>query len=426
MKRLTQSLLTAWVVLLAFDGVLRYVCTTVSLPQLAYLKDGVMLALLGLCAVRAAARLRTHLVVLAAFGIMIYGVVVGLLLGASPVAVAFAVKMFLPFVAGYIAMADGFLDSRWFVRLYRGLVPCIAVGVLLDLVLVFPWSGLSYDFAGLTLEASREWTTFGLQRPAGFGRSSFESAIALYTLFVLRFGLRQDGNTNRAGLFARSYDVLLAVLSIAAMAATTSKTSILALGFLGASLLLKAAMSHRLPLFGSAARFSLAIVMASALMMSLSPFFIPERTAGRLDDTLSEYGLVPKLLFQSLVERAQDVWPRAAHSMSRPLLTVTGRGLGGVGAAQLYFAPDQYNPADNIHVYLWLSFGMVIVVLLVAGLVVLIGRLPRAPATDLALVSFLATILAFGATLNVIEAPMLMLGLGILLAAHENTWNHGH
>jgi len=425
MKWFTRTLLGTWIVLLAFDGFFRYACTTASLPWLAYLKDVVSVALLGAFAVRSVGRLRLHLVVLAAVGIITYGAVVGLLYGISAVAVAFAVKMFLPFLVGYLAMAQGYLDSAASKRLYRWVTPCIALGVLLDLVVVLPWTGLSYDLANVTLEASREWTTFGLQRPAGFGRSSFETAIALYTLLVLRFGIRDDGETRDRRL-PRAYDAILAIASVTAIGFTTSKTSILALCLFCVTLLLRAGMRHSWVLFRHMSRIALSTVMVFALVLTLVPFFIPQGTANQLDDTLSKYGLIPKLMFQSLVERAQDVWPRAAHSMSPPLLSLTGRGLGGVGAPQLYFAPDQYNPADNVHVYLWLSFGIVILLLLVAGLGVLIGRLARAPAPDAALVSFLATLLAFGATLNVIEAPMLMLGLGILLAAHEGVWNDGH
>jgi hypothetical protein len=41
-----------------------------------------------------------------------------------------------------------------------------------------------------------------------------------------------------------------------------------------------------------------------------------------------------------------------------------GRGLGGIGAAQFYFEPALYSPADNIAVYLFGTFGVLGIILL--------------------------------------------------------------
>lgn len=423
MIRLTRLTLGAWLVLLVFDGAFRFVCTSLSVPWLAYVKDALLLSILGACSIHMAGRLSLHLVVLTVGGVIVYGALVGLLLGTSATAVIFGVKMFLPFLAGYLAMANGYTDFPYFVRLYRTITPWIILGVLLDLAMALPWEGWSYDFGGVTLEASRQWSTFGLARPAGFGRSSFETAIGLYTLLVLR--VAAPAKQVSSSRLLKAYDVLLGVALVGAIVLTTSKTSLLALGVLGvASLLLLG--TRRGTLVSYASRACLVALLLGALVLTLSPFLIPTGIASGLDDALGEYGLVPKLLFRSLVERAQDVWPRAIASMSGPLKPVTGKGLGGVGAPQLYFAPAQYNPADNVHVYLWLAFGTVIVSLMVLYLVVLVTRLARVSRPDTTLVAFLVTLLTFGSTLNVVEAPMLMMGLGVLLAAHELAWNHGH
>lgn len=424
MTRLTRFALTAWLVLLVFDGVFRYVCTQLNLPWLAYVKDVLLLSFLGVSAISMAGRLRLYPVILTACGIIVYGALIGLLLGTSPTAVAFGVKMFLPFVAGYVAMAGGYTDSQYFVRLYRWIAPCIVLGVILDVAFTLPWEGWSYDFAGVTIEGSRQWSTFGLQRPAGFGRSSFETAIALYTLLVFRVLAPGNNARIRHSIASKAYDVFLGVVTVAALILTTSKTSLLALGMLGITALLVFGIRQR-GLVNYVSRISLPLLMLALLTLTLAPFVIPADAASHLDDELSEYGLVAKLVFRSLVERAQDVWPRAIASVSGSMTAVTGRGIGGVGAPQLYFAPAQYNPADNVHVYLWLSFGAVILALIVTYLLVLIYRLARSAQPDASLAVFLATLLTFGCTMNVIEAPMLMMGLGVLLAAHGRAWN-GH
>ena len=238
--------------------------------------------------------------------------------------------------------------------------------------------------------------------------------------------LRGKDDSNPVPWTMKLYDTTVGLSALGAILITTSKTSLLALGILAAASLLRIGARHRWLLVTQMSRLALALVMLGAFALTLVPFALPTEAAGNLDDTLSEYGALPRLLFHSLVERAQDVWPRAVASMSDPLAWITGRGLGGVGAPQMYFAPDSYNPADNIHVYLWLSFGGVVLLLLLVFLLALIGRLVRSPGPDAALVAFLTTLLAFGATLNVIEASMLMAGLGVLLASHEAARDHGH
>jgi hypothetical protein len=53
------------------------------------------------------------------------------------------------------------------------------------------------------------------------------------------------------------------------------------------------------------------------------------------------------------------MWPRAAGLLVRPEHFIFGKGLGSIGVPQ-QFGPDQklFNSADNLFVYLYVTFGI--------------------------------------------------------------------
>jgi hypothetical protein len=98
---------------------------------------------------------------------------------------------------------------------------------------------------------------------------------------------------------------------------------------------------------------------------------------------------------------------------------LTGRGLGGIGTAQLYFELPAYNSADNVYLYLFVQFGLIVLVGFVIWLLVRIFRLNAARADRLVPTFFLLSLLAFGATMNVVESSPLTMSLGMLLAIEQ-------
>jgi hypothetical protein len=71
------------------------------------------------------------------------------------------------------------------------------------------------------------------------------------------------------------------------------------------------------------------------------------------------YGAAYGSQYDSLADRVLNTWPDALQMIdwNDPLNIVFGRGLGGIGAAQAIFEAKS-NPADNIAIYLLVSFGL--------------------------------------------------------------------
>ena len=70
------------------------------------------------------------------------------------------------------------------------------------------------------------------------------------------------------------------------------------------------------------------------------------------------------LTLSSMSERARIMWP-AAFALpaldAAPIEWLLGRGIGGIGAAQPIFEPHHVNSADNLFVFLYLTFGIGVV-----------------------------------------------------------------
>jgi hypothetical protein len=421
----TRSL-AIWFGLLAFDGLFRYEALALGIPWIVYAKDALLLVLLGIFAIQVIVSLRVYATILVVMSVISYGVWVGLLSGTPLAAVLFGAKMFLPFLAGYLAMRKDYLASSLFTWLYRILVPAIVVGIGLDVLLDLPWSGTTYEFAGVLIEVTRQWGTFGVERAAGFGRSSFESAICLYSLLALRLAAGRERPAVTTSAKSRVYDALVGSAAVVAVIVTTSKTTLLALLFLAMVALIHVTFQRSQSRLEWGARSALAVMFSCAFAYTLAPFLFLLGSSTWLEDVIADRGLVLRVLLQSFVERVQEVWPQAFATLSGPFTLWIGRGLGSVGASQLYFDPAGYNPADNVYVYMLLAFGLVVLASLLGYLLVLVFRLFGTRRPDAALVVFLSTILVFGATLNVVEAPALMMSLGLLLSTHEHLRQHGH
>jgi hypothetical protein len=61
------------------------------------------------------------------------------------------------------------------------------VGVIINSQINFPWVGFEYSIGGVDIEGSREWSTFDIDRLAGFGRASIASASQILALSLVLF-----------------------------------------------------------------------------------------------------------------------------------------------------------------------------------------------------------------------------------------------
>ncbi len=415
MKRAAELLIVVWFLLQATDGALRYLCAVAGVPFLVYAKDTILLAIFAYFVLLTIARFAANRTLMILLVLLFFGLIVGIANGLSFGQVAFGAKIYLPFLVGFMAMLLLEVKQSSFSRLFHIVVPVILLGLVLDLVITVPWSGFAYELAGTSIEGSRQWGTFGLSRLAGFGRSSFGTATDLYVIVMLYLVSISSGLISRTRL-VRVVDVLLMILATIGIIVTTSKSTIFAILILLIVYGLVRAARSRLK---NAIRVGVKILLLFLLLYGILPPIVSLISPSFITDHLQSDNLIVNALSLSYIDRMENMWPAAYDLMRSGVMFLTGRGLGGIGTAQLYFELPAYNSADNVYLYLFVQFGLIVLVGFVIWLLVRIFRLNAARADRLVPTFFLLSLLAFGATMNVVESSPLTMSLGMLLAIEQ-------
>ncbi len=410
--RLTATALIVLVASDVFGGAIRFVLATLGAPFLSYVP---MLFSAGLAVAYfiyrgAISRLdrRTSLIhaFFAVFALYSFlaGAACGVATGVAGVGrVAFALYTWTPFFLGLALVSQGAETL-----LLRHAAPWWALavlGVVVNRFVHFPWTGSSFEVLGQESLVARDWTTNGLERLAGFSRASYSAANEI-TVFGILLVARAGGS--------RTMRVLVWILSMAAVALTTAKTPLMALLFvppaLGIQQLLPAQRGRR-----HDTRFLLAMATLAALMAALVILPISSAT----QELLFKYSFadVGFLTLSSMIDRTATMWPSAFALIAadhNSLEWALGRGLGGIGSAQTIFEPHDTNTADNMFVFLYVTFGANCIVF---GLAIFSRFRAICSEKGERFVFFFALaacVLVLGLATNVVESILPALALGML------------
>ena len=373
------------------EAPLRFGLNAIGLDFAIYLRDAMIVAYAGISVIawgrsgRGAGPLAVTLAVLALHALIGF---VTLNDARQPL---FGLKIFLPLVLGVVIGPLLHSRTRQVERFAAGCFWITAIGVLLNAFVEYPWTGMSFETAIGTRELSRKWWSAGEARLAGFTRASYLAAqIMLASLVPLlaarpRWWLR----------------VLLISIAVAVITLTTSKAAyigLLAL-LLCSGLLFARGMTPLLVGFIALLYFSCVALPIVCVQLDAPARDVPSWAA-------------------SFVERMLEMWPRAFALLDGPLSVVLGRGLGGIGSPQQLGEAYWYNTADNVMLFLLVSFG-------IAGPIyvgIAAARLAATLATGLLTrslswaCSWIALLLAVGLTSQMIEDPISNLSLGVSLA----------
>ena len=339
--KLILAVLFLFLTLEIFQGVLRYYLTVTGMPLLIYLPKLLMSTAFVALALETVRTFQIRRTVFGAAMLFIAFLLVGLFYTQSVVQPLFGAFALLPLL--FAVLAEPAVS-----RLGERLLPFSAVlwisaaaGVVYDYVSEVPWSGLRYELGGLEVVGSRAWTTFGIERVAGFSRASFEVADQLLYLALACVILGR-----RKGLAFLIWGATGALIALT----TTKRTAIVYLlltlllpamrGGLGPKKL-RRALAATLPI----------VVVLVGIGLPLSTLLVQYRLD--LDSFMS------KFLFASFEERLTWTWPEGLSLVFRHGSILLGRGLGGIGVAQKYFEPELYAFADNLYLYLYATFGFV-------------------------------------------------------------------
>lgn len=420
MKNLTEKVLYIWFAFIIFEAPLRFLFFKAGVPSLVYTKDVLLIGIFIVFALDATVTAKMNKLMLSLLTLAMYGTATGLINGLAPTQVAFGIKIVITFFVGFMAVYTLGLKKEFFISLYRIFTPIIILGLLLELLFDLPWTGFEYEAYGIIIPGSISWWTLDLPRLSGFGRVSYETAILLVCLSTLYLAVTLRNNIHRSAKW-KIYDSVFLFLSFVGIIVTTAKSSIFAflMLILFYALIKKAtAVSGRLNrIAGTIVKILLIVILLYGVIPPILAAVSPTILTGYLDSD----DLILKAISASYVERMEIMWPDAYKLLSSGYMYFTGRGLGGVGASQKYFEPELYNAADNVYVYLFVDFGIIILLIILGALVYKNLTLKINNRQNIFFFTFSLIFFSFGATLNVIESPTLMICLGFLLAL----WDRG-
>jgi hypothetical protein len=305
-----------------------------------------------------------------------------------------------PFLVG-ISSAPYLLEKeRQFVILMSVIFIVTAVGVFLAIFIDFPWKGFVYTVDNHEIEGVREWSTFGIDRVAGFARMSVTAAFYLLCSSLFLFS------------YCRSYLVksLIVMAAFPLILATTNKAGIF--GFLLGMLSIALTRTPRLQKVGIYCLVIGVVIFPFTTLFGLYNLNIKDP--------------ISLLLLASFEDRLINTWPMFIAGVSKFGSLFAGVGFGGIGASVKYFVSDAgevLNFADNFLLYLYGIFGV-----LAIPLFIYFGRVTNNlfSAKNRFLVSMAPVIVAtLGAALttDVIEVEVLAVFLGMALSLHRYDHN---
>ena len=395
MRKLFTFCAIVYVLIYACEGLVRYGLYSVGHDDAILLRDLLILGPLVLLFIAQAFRGRVHpaFAIFAAI-IAIHGIIAGLNLG-TWLPVIYGAKLLVNVLFGFLASEQLLRPSRRTLIVFVAIWLITLSGVALDkFVYTFPWTGLETHIGGIAVDVSRGWDIDDMfeKRAAGFSRSSISAAILLPTLAMI-VAPRIRGLISRAGMLA---------LTIGGVFLTTQKGSVAALAATSCIL-----CTPKWSRYGLLCAACIGFALLDAALPILTSGLLMPQSAGVFS-------------FASFAMRITLTWPEAWQWIAQNDVFPFGVGLGGIGGAQRFYAPNFFNPSDNLFVFLYANFGLPGFCYL-AWITALGPRLPRDRRPEaveaLAVLTFL---LGYGAALSILEDQIAALFLG---AAAGTLWH---
>lgn len=371
------------------EAPLRFLLGMISASMLIYTRDVAVVAYVVFVAASWLRGQRSAFLVPAVLAILIVHTLIGVLVLNSLIQPLFGLKIFLPFLLGIIVGPLVRERPREVVTYCWWAFIITAIGVVMNGSLDLPWIGASFDTPLGERELSRKWWSGSEARLPGFTRASYIAAQLMLTSMVPILAARPRFVVR----------LFLAAVAAPIIVMTTSKAPLM-----GLAALVVADMFVLLP--------GLTLVTSVlVIVLYLAGAALPIVSVQVKINNLAE---VPGWA-ESFVERMQDMWPRAFALYDSPFTVLIGRGLGGIGSAQLLAEPRLLNSADNLVLFLLVSFGLAGPIYLGLVLVKLTASIPDVR-FDHALhwaCGWLVVILAVGLTSQIIEDPVTNMSFGI-------------
>ncbi len=378
---------TGYLLIYAFEGAIRYGLYNIGQDNVILLRDVLVIGPLVLLLISQAFRYRVHPAFYVFGAIMaLHGAVAVLNLHTTTPAI-YGTKLMINVLFGFIAARQLVQPGKSLLSLLALVWLASVVGVLLDkFVYTFPWMGLETHIGGIRVDVSRGWDIdSGFEkRAAGFSRSSISAAMLIPTLALIM--------APRIGSWLLR--AMLLAVTIVVVVLTTQKGAVVAIAAVG--MILCAPSWSRYPL-----------LCIACFAFALLDIALPLVTSGML---VTDSGGV--FSFTSFDMRIVRTWPEAWDWIRHNDVFPFGVGLGGIGGAQRFYAPNFFSPSDNFFVFLYANFGLMGIVYLAWAAFQGLGVPREARAAAIAPLAILTFNIAYGAALSMLEDQVSAMFIG--------------
>lgn len=243
-------------------------------------------------------------------------------------------KILLTYLAGVICYETYEQKYDQYHRLFTYGYLITAASVIYNYFLPMPWVGMSFASATGDVNVSKEWYSGGIQRIAGFARSSTETSAILAMLCAPLITSEKLKSFSKFIL----YCVTLGLIII-----TTTKGGLIAWLVIGMLLPLLRSKNNS-KIFNYTIWFFAAIGIAIPALIYI--YDVKASTSGAL------------WILSSFADRVNRMWPGAFANTQTYGSLIFGRGLGGIGFPQSFGEGNRYNSADSVMVYVYVTFGL--------------------------------------------------------------------
>ncbi len=317
----------------AAEAPIRYVLYLAGADNMILARDALIIGPLILLFVARALRLTAQPLFLAVGVLLAFHSIVLMGTVGSFKGAAYGIKILINLLFGFLVAEGLIAPGRRTFRFLIGIWILMLVGVLLDkFVVTFPWTGIKTIVGDLNVDVSKDWEIQDAlsRRVAGFTRSSICVAVFMPPLTMVLLSRVKHW-------FSR---VLMLATAAGAVFLTTQKGAIIAFAPIAAILCLPTI-------------FRLPLLRLSCLGFMLLAVALPLLTNGlHMDHGTGVFST------ESIFLRIAYTWPQAWDWINHHQMLVFGVGLGGIGGPQRFYAPNSFNPADNVFILMYAYFGI--------------------------------------------------------------------
>jgi hypothetical protein len=380
----------------ALDAPLRFVLGLAHVGPLLYMRDAFEVFIIGsvLFHWMMGGELGfTNKVIFVLLCHMFWGVIA---LG-SPAQPVVALKSYVTFLFGAIVFEYVRRHEKALLWSSVALLAVTVFGVVLNYFMDMPWSGAVFETAAGDMALSKEWTSGGVSRIAGFTRVSWDAAIITVSAIMPIMCLQSLRWPWKWLLFAMAFGVVFL---------TTTKGAMIGLAGVGVFLCL-----HHLGKGQN--KLSLPFFVAPLLVFALPLMAYLGGVSG------SSFEQAAAILY-SFVDRVTYTWPKAFELFNYGGNAIMGRGLGGIGLAQFVFEGSRANAADNFMLYVYVTFG-VLGIFYVYRILFSLKDAASHVSRYLwgCVLGWLTFGFLYGMTTNIVDAPFFMFVFGLIAGASQ-------